>query len=195
MNRNFGSKYSLLRAALALLWWSVACSAPAQVSFPRLRSDPHLSLFGTFTEIKPDYQYYGDYAALGFTMGTFMQTSHILGFEGRSSITRWQGLEHQESALVGPRAAVHFGRVAPYFCFLGGAANGWRWQTPRHAGQPEPKLVEGLGPQWSIIGGMDIHLAGKLVFRVGELSYSKTYLQNWALTPLSASAGFVYRLR
>lgn len=195
IKNHLGSNSSLLRAAVVLLFWALTRSAPAQVSFPRLHSDPHLSMFGTFTDVKPDYQYYGDYAAVGFTAGTFAQTSHILGFEGRASVTRWGGQEHEETALGGPRAAAHFGRVSPYFCLLGGLANGWRWQTVRHTGQPEPKLVEGLGPQWSIVGGLDIHLAGKLVFRAGELSYSRTYLKNWGLTPLSASAGFVYRLR
>jgi len=29
---------------------------------------------------------------------------------------------------------------------------------------------------------------------VGELSYSKTYLKNWTMTPYTASAGFVYRI-
>jgi hypothetical protein len=182
-------------AGLALLFWVSTNSASAQVSFPGLHSDPHLSLFGTFTNVKPDYQYYGDYAAVGFTSGAFLQTSHILGWEGRGSITRWQGLEHEETLLAGPRASLHFGRISPYVSFLGGVANGWRWQTPRLSGQPEPKLVEGFGPQWSTVGGLDVHLSGRFVLRVGEISYSKTYLSNWALTPISASAGFVYRLK
>ena len=181
--------------SVLLLVWVFTCSASAQVSFPGLHSDPHLSLFGTFTNLKPNYNYYGDYATVGFTSGAFLQTSHILGWEGRGSINRWQGLEHQETLLVGPRAALHFGHISPYVCFLGGVANGWRWQTPRLAGQPEPKLVEGFGPQWSTVGGLDVHLSGRFVLRVGEISYSKTYLSNWALTPISASAGFVYRLK
>ena len=195
MIRNtIGSKYSLV-VGLVLLSWVSTYSASGQVNFPGLHSDPHLSFFGTFTNLKPDYQYYGDYAAVGFTSGAFLQTSHILGFEGRGSITRWQGLEHQETLLVGPRAALHFGHVSPYVCFLGGGANGWRWKIPRLTGAPEPKLIEGFGPQWSTVGGIDVHLAGRIVLRVGEISYSKTYLSNWTLTPISASAGFVYRLR
>ena len=181
--------------SVLLLVWVFTCSASAQVSFPGLHSDPHLSLFGTFTNLKPNYNYYGDYATVGFTSGAFLQTSHILGWEGRGSINRWQGLEHQETLLVGPRAALHIGHISPYVCFLGGVANGWRWQTPRLTGQPEPKLIEGFGPQWSTIGGLDVHLNGRFVLRVGEISYSKTYLSNWALTPISASAGFVYRLK
>jgi hypothetical protein len=196
MIRNIvGSKLSLGCVGILLLFGVSAHRASGQVSFPGLHSDPHLSFFGTFTNLKPDYQYYGDYAAVGVTSGVFMQTSHILGWEGRASINRWQGLEHQEAALVGPRAALHYGRISPYVCFLGGVANGWRWQTPRLAGQPEPKLVEGFGPQWSTVGGIDVHLSGRFVLRVGEISYSKTYLGNWNLTPISASAGFVYRLK
>ena len=195
IRNNVCSKYSLVCAGLLLLFSLSTYSASGQVSFPGLHSDPHFSLFGTFTNLKPDYQYYGDYAAVGFTSGAFLQTSHILGWEGRGSITRWQGLEHQETLLVGPRAALHFGHISPYVCFLGGGANGWRWQIPRLAGQPEPKLIEGFGPQWSTVGGLDVHLTGRFVLRVGEISYSKTYLKNWALTPISASAGFVYRLK
>jgi hypothetical protein len=144
-----GCKLSLGCVGLLLLFGVSAHRASGQVSFPGLHSDPHLSFFGTFTNLKPDYQYYGDYAAVGVTSGVFMQTSHILGWEGRASINRWQGLEHQEAALVGPRAALHFGRISPYVCFFGGVANGWRWQTPRLTGQPEPRLIEGFGPQWS----------------------------------------------
>jgi hypothetical protein len=195
IKNNSCGKHSLVCVGLLMLLWASTYKASGQVNFPGLHSDPHLSLFGTFTNVKPDYQYYGDYAAVGFTTGAFMQTSHILGWEGRASITRWQGLEHEETALVGPRAAMHFGRISPYVSLLGGVANGWRWQIPRLTGQPEPKLVEGFGPQWSIIGGLDVHLSGRIVLRVGEISYSKTYLSNWALTPISASAGFVYRLK
>jgi hypothetical protein len=195
IKNSLGSKFSLGCVGLMLLLCVPTRRACAQVSFPGLHSDSHLSFFGTFTNLKPDYQYYGDYASVGVTSGVFMQTSHILGWEARASVNRWQGLEHQEAALVGPRAALHYGRISPYVCFLGGVANGWRWQNPRPSGGPEPKLVEGFGPQWSTVGGIDIHLSGRFVFRVGEISYSKTYLSNWTLTPISASAGFVYRLK
>ena len=119
IRNNACSKHSLVCVGLLLLFSLSTYSASAQVSFPGLHSDPHFSFFGTFTNLKPDYQYYGDYAAVGFTSGAFLQTSHILGWEGRGSITRWQGLEHQETLLVGPRAALHFGRISPYVAFSG----------------------------------------------------------------------------
>src|ERR1700679_1331693 len=72
-------KLSLGCVGLLLMLCVSTHRASSQVSFPGLHSDPHLSFFGTFTNLKPDYQYYGDYAAVGVPSGVFMQTSHILG--------------------------------------------------------------------------------------------------------------------
>jgi hypothetical protein len=187
------SMHLLLGTTLLLLSSIAAYSASAQV-IPALRSVPRISVFGIFTEVKPDHQYYGDFAVSGVTVGGFLQTRHLIGVEIRASVMRWGGLEHEESALVGPRFAPHFGRISPYLSVLGGEANAWRWNNPVHTGQPMPKLEEGLGPQWSAISGIDVLLSQHLVLRVGELSYSKTYLKNWTMTPLTASAGFVYRI-
>jgi hypothetical protein len=190
----FDKKNSLLRIALVLLLSTVAYSGSAQV-IPQLKAPPRISVFSTYTSVKPDYQYYGDFAASGVTLGAFFQTRHVLGLEARGSVLRWGGQEHEESALAGPRFSMHFGRVSPYLCVLGGEANAWRWNGPRHTGQPEPKLEEALGPQWSTVGGLDIYLQHRFVIRMGEISYSKTYLKGWTMTPLTASAGIVYRLR
>jgi len=190
----FNIKNSLLRTALVLLLSTVAHSSSAQV-IPQFKSPPRISVFSTYTSVKPDYQYYGDFAVSGVTLGAFLQTRHVWGIEARGSVMRWGGLEHEESALVGPRFSMHFGRFSPYLCVLGGEANAWRWNNPRHTGQPEPKLDEALGPQWSTVGGFDIYLQRRLVIRMGEISYSKTYLNGWTMTPLTASAGIVYRLR
>jgi hypothetical protein len=184
----------LLQTAFVLLLSTVAYSGSAQV-IPQLKAPARISVFSTYTAVKPDYQYYGDFAASGVTLGAFLQTRHVLGIEARASVMRWGGLEHEESALAGPRFSMHFGRVSPYLCILGGEANAWRWNGPRHTGQPEPKLDEALGPQWSTVGGLDIYLQHNFVIRMGEISYSKTYLHGWTMTPLTASAGIVYRLR
>ena len=194
MTKNsFCRKHSLQRIAFVLLFSSAAYSASAQV-IPALRTFPRISAFGTFTTVKPDHEYYGDLAVSGVTVGGFLQTQHVVGVELRGSVMRWGGLEHEESALAGPRFAMHFGRISPYVCVLAGEANAWRWSNPPIKGEPKPKLVEGLGPQWSAIGGLDVHFSQHFVFRVGELSYSKTYLKNWTMTPWTASAGFVYRI-
>jgi hypothetical protein len=187
-------KNCLLRIALVLLLLNAAHIGLAQV-IPQLKAPLRISVFSTFTSVKPDYQYYGDFAASGVTVGAFLQTRHVLGVEARGSVLRWGGLEHEESALAGPRFTLHFGRVSPYLCILGGEANAWRWHNSRPTGQPEPKLDEALGPQWSTVGGLDIYLEHRFVIRMGEISYSKTYLNGWTMTPLTASAGIVYRLR
>jgi hypothetical protein len=186
-------KHSLLWTVLVLLFWTAAHSAPAQV-VPTLRVPPAISAFGTFTEVKPDFRYYGDLAVYGISLGGFVQTRHVVGVEVRGSILRSGGLEHEESALAGPRFALHLARFSPYVSVLGGEANAWRWSNWPISGEPKPELHEGLGPQWSVLGGLDVHLSHHIVLRVGELSYSKTYLKDWTMTPLTASAGFVYRL-
>ena len=192
MTANHSCRTSLLWTALALLFSAAACTASAQV-IPAF-SVANVSAFGTFTTVKPDYGYYGDLAVYGITLGGFMQTRHLVGLEARSSLLRSGGIEHEEAALVGPRFVLHFANVTPYVSVLGGVANAWRWSNPPNTGDPPPRMLGGFGPQWSVLGGLDIRLNHRFVIRMGELSYAKTYTKNWALTPLTASAGIVYRI-
>jgi hypothetical protein len=106
-------KTAVLSTALALLFSAASYSASAQVQIPQLREGPHISLFATFADVKPNHNYYRDYAVYGFSTGAYLQTRHILGGELRGSITRWGAGQHEESILVGPRAALHFGRFSP----------------------------------------------------------------------------------
>ena len=85
---------------------------------------------------------------------------------------------------------MHFGRVSPYACVLVGAGNAWSRNLP----DKPPLIIEAVGLQWSILGGVDIRLAHHLRLRVGELAYSKIYLADRTLSALNASAGFVYRI-
>jgi hypothetical protein len=183
----------LLRTALALLFSAAACSASAQV-IPAFSAIGNVSAFGTFTAVKPDYGYYGDLAVYGITFGGFLQTRHLVGLEARSSLLRSGGIEHEETALAGPRFVMHFANVTPYVSVLGGVANAWRWSNPPNKGDPPPRVLGGFGPQWSVLGGLDVRLNHRFVVRMGELSYAKTYVKDWALTPLTASAGIVYRI-
>jgi hypothetical protein len=185
-------RHCLQRIALVLLFSTAAYSASAQV-ITGLLSKPKISVFGTFTDIKPDLSYYGDYAVYGMSGGGFIQSRHIIGGEVRGSITRWGGLEHQETALGGPRAALHLGYLSPYICVLGGAGSVWWWDHPVHSNQPRPKLDYDIGPEWSGIGGIDVHVSHHIAIRAGEFSYSKIYTRK-TLTPISASVGIVYRL-
>ena len=192
MNRNsIFRKQFLLQFATALILFGASHTAGAQVA-PSLRQPPDISIFATATVGKPNFRYLWDFAVYGFSAGGFWQTRHLLGVEVRGSMLRWGSDEHEESALAGPRAALHFGRVSPYGSILVGAANAWSRKLP---GQPGPLNVESVGLQWSLVGGVDVRLVRHLRLRVGELTYSKIYLTNKTLTPLSASAGFVYRIR
>jgi hypothetical protein len=183
----------LLRTALALLFAAAGCSAQAQV-VPAISAIGNVSAFATFTTVKPDYGYYGDLAVYGVSFGGFLQTRHLVGLEARSSLLRSGGIEHEETALAGPRFVLHFANVTPYVSVLGGVANAWRWSNPPNKGDPPPRVLGGFGPQWSVLGGLDVRLNHRFVVRMGELSYAKTYVKDWALTPLTASAGIVYRI-
>jgi hypothetical protein len=190
MNRNFFfRKQLLLLFTTVLILFGAPHIASAQAG-PALRLPPDVAIFATATGGKPNFRYLYDRAVYGFSAGGFLQTRHFLGVEVRGSLLRWGSDQHAESALAGPRTALHFGRVSPYGCFLLGAGNAWSRNLPGHP----PFIIEAVGLQWSAIGGVDLRLAHHLRLRVGELSYSKIYLANRTLTPLNASAGFVYRI-
>jgi hypothetical protein len=193
MTANSFCSRSLRGGVLVLLFSAAAYSASAQV-VPGMRTPPNISLFGTFTAVKPNTSSYGDFAVYGFSAGGFLQLRHLVGVEVRGSLQRSQGLEHQESALAGPRFAMHFGHISPYVSVLGGVANAWRWSRPPVSGQPWPQLYGGFGPEWSVVGGLDVHLTRHMVMRMGEVSYSKIYLKDWNATPLGVGAGLVFRL-
>lgn len=189
MTTNSFCRISVLQFFMALLVWGAAHSASAQVG-PELRRPQDLSLFSTFTDAKPNFRYLYDRAVYGFSLGGFLQTGHTIGIEARGSILRWGSDQHEESALAGPRAALHFGRISPYACVLLGAANAWSRNLPGAV----PGINEAVGFQWSVVGGLDVHLKHHVSLRVADLSYSKIYLSQRTLTQLTASAGFVYRI-
>jgi hypothetical protein len=177
--------------ALLLLIGTATCQMRAQ-AVPAFKTPSKIALFGTYTTLKPDYKFYGDLAVYGFTAGGYLQTHHLVGIEVRGSINRWGGEEHAEAVLGGPRVALHIGRFSPYISALGGGTNAWRWSN--WPSQGEPHLKEGLGPQWSAVGGVDFHVGHRVSIRLPEFSYGKAYLKDWTLTPLTASAGIVYRI-
>ncbi len=191
--RGFHHKWPLLVATLLLAL--SAGRASAQV-IPGLVFRSDLSVFGSLpTNLTPDFAPFDSPVLFGYSLGGFYQSRHILGAEIRGSIQRRVNVQHQESALGGPRAALHFGRITPYTCFLFGAGNGWRFKNPPTPGEKVPKPFEGMGPQWTLVGGVDVHLSHHVAIRVGEISYSELYLKHWDLTPVNVTAGVVWRLR
>jgi hypothetical protein len=181
-------RFSLLIALLCLLH---CYRAPGQVPVPSVRIGPRLAIFGTITDIKPNFRNFEDYAVWGFTAGGYVQTRHVLGFELRGSVTRWGGHEHQETGLIGPRAALHVGRFSPYISVLGGEANSWSWRQP---GNRKLWVEEKIAPELSILGGLDVHVGHHLSLRLGEASYSQIYRSDRTLNTLGASAGVVYHI-
>jgi hypothetical protein len=189
MNRNsFFRKQFFLQFTTVLILFGPHI-ASAQVG-PAARLAPDISIFATATDAKPNFHYLYDRAVYGFSAGGFWQTRHILGVEVRGSILKWGSNQHEESALAGPRAARRFGRITPYGCGLVGAGNAWSRNLPGKT----PFIIEDVGLQWSILGGVDYRLAHHFRLRVGELGYSKIYLPDRTLTALTASAGLVYRI-
>ena len=184
----YGKRF-LLEFVTVLCLFGVPQIASAQVA-PAGRSVGDIAIFATFTDAKPNFRYLYDRAVYGFSAGGFLQTRHVVGVEVRGSLLKWGSDQHEESALAGPRAALHLGRFSPYACGLVGAGNAWSRNLPS-----EPSfIIEATGLQWSVLGGIDVRLAHRLRLRVGELAYSKIYLSNRTLSPLNASAGFVYRI-
>ncbi len=189
MNRNslFNKQLVLLITAVLLLFGPHIAAAQVR---PAARLAPNISIFATATDAKPNFRYLYDRAVYGFSAGGFWQTRRLLGVEVRGSILKWGSDQHEESALAGPRAAKRFGRFTPYGCGLVGAGNAWSRNLP----SKPPFIIEAVGLQWSILGGVDVRLAHHFRLRVGELAYSKIYLADRTLTALNASAGLVYRI-
>lgn len=181
--------------AAALFFAASAGRASAQI-IPGLVMRSDVSAFGTLpANLTPNFAPFDSPVLFGYSLGGFYQTRHVIGAEIRGSIQRRINAQHQESALAGPRAALHFGRITPYTSFLFGAGNGWRFADPPTPGEKVPKPIEGMGPQWTMLGGVDLHVTNHLAVRVGEVSYSKLYLKHWELSPVNVTAGLVWRLR
>jgi hypothetical protein len=184
---------NIYRAAGALLLSLAAHNAFAQ-AVPQVQYGPQVSVFTEFTDGKPDFGNYGDWAVYGFTMGGFTESPHILGLEMRGSILRSGGYDHAESALFGVRAPLHFARVSPYLSLLGGGGQSWWYSNAPNKG-PKPTMRKGVGPQWMAVAGVDVYVNRRFSLRVGELSYSNVFVGSRKLTALTASAGIVYRPR
>lgn len=187
-------KRNLYRAAGVLLLPFAAKTVSAQVA-PPVRYGPAISVFGALTEAKPDFGFFGDRPVYGFTAGGFTDTHRLLGSEFRGTLFRVGGVDHQETALAGPRVALHYGRFSPYMSVLGGVSHSWWYTNFPHKNLPRPVLKVGTGLEWSAVSGVDIYMTKTFSLRAGELSYGNVFVGTRTLTSLTASAGVVYRPR
>ncbi|MCU1295094.1 MAG: hypothetical protein JWP08_3944 [Bryobacterales bacterium] len=187
-------KRKLYRAAGVLLLPFAAKVVSAQVA-PPVKYGPAVSVFGLLTEAKPDFGFYGDLPVYGFTAGGFTDSSRLLGSEFRGSMFRVGGTDHQETALAGPRVALHYGRFSPYLSVLGGVSHSWWYTNFPGKGLPKPTMKVGTGLEWSAVSGVDVFMSRSMSLRVGELSYGNVFVGTRTLTSLTASAGIVYRPR
>ena len=191
MNRTFVFRKQFLAGfAWLLCLVGVPRIASAQVG-PAGRPAFDTAVFATFTDAKPNFRYLYDRAVYGLSLGGYLQARRLLGVEVRGSLLKWGSDQHEESAMAGPRATLHFGRISPYACGLIGVGNAWS----RNLDSKPTFALEEVGMQWSVLGGVDIRLKHHLRLRVGEVAYSKIYLSGRTLSPLNASVGFVYRLK
>jgi hypothetical protein len=176
-------------ASLAFLFQFIAPVAYGQVG-PSVTTAANLSAFGDFSWGHSDW---GPQAIYGYTLGGFLQSSHFIGVEIRGSALSFGGPDHQYSALGGPRVAIRLKRFTPYLVGLGGVGHA-RWQGEIN-GQLDPNANEsGIGAEWSVVGGVDFYMRHHISLRLGEVSYSKIYVLQHGLTPLTYSAGITYRL-
>jgi hypothetical protein len=177
---------------LVLLCFGSLCHrADAQVPFPSVIYGPSVGMYGTFTDIKPNFRGYADYAVWGGTAGGYVQTSHVFGLEMRGSILRWGGAQHQAAMSFGPRMALHFGPLTTYVSALGGAARSWSWRDPS---KPSLWVSSQVSPQVTGVAGVDMRVTRHISIRVGEMSYSQVFRTDRTLKTLGASAGIVYRV-
>jgi hypothetical protein len=190
---NFDRSRLLWLLSVVILMAVTTCRAHGQ-AIPVLRLPMRISAFGTFMDAKPHLGYYDDRAVWGATGGGIVQLPRFGGVEARGSVVRFGGLSHQESALIGPRVAVHIFHVTPYGSLLFGEGRGWWWSSPPVKHQLPPHLDEGRGFQWSVVTGLDVHLRDRISLRIGELSFSRLYIPGKNMTPLSASTGIVFRV-
>ena len=178
-------------SSLVVLFCSLHCYRASGQVVPSLRLGPRISVFNTYTDVKPNLQDYQGNRVFGFTAGGYLQTRHVIGLDLRGSVTRWGGREHQEAVLFGPRAALHFGRYSPYAAALGGAAHSWWFREP---GSHDLAVYDQVSPDLTCLGGIDIYIAHHVVLRLGEASYSRVFRSDNTLSAFSIGSGFVYHL-
>jgi hypothetical protein len=177
--RNFGRALGILFLLFTPL------IGRAQVG-PEMRRPLAVHLFGTYTYGSSDGGTHNNY---GYSLGGFVQTSHLWGLEVRGTYLRWGSDESRFDALAGPRVAIHFARFSPYGAVLVGVGH----PIARLNG-PKSKLQSGNGAEVKLLGGVDYYATHHLSIRLGEISFAEYYALPKGVSAIDVSAGLVYHL-
>jgi hypothetical protein len=177
--RNFGRALGILFLLFTPL------IGRAQVG-PEMRGPLAIHLFGTYTYGSSDGGTHNNY---GYSLGGFVQTSHLWGLEVRGTYLRWGSDESRFDALAGPRVAIHFARFSPYGAVLVGVGH----PIARLNG-PKSKLQSGNGAEVKLLGGVDYYATHHLSIRLGEISFAEYYALPKGVSAIDVSAGLVYHL-
>ncbi len=175
--RNFG------RVIGALFLLLTPCAVSAQV-VPEMRGPLTIHLLGTYTYGSSDGGTHNNY---GYSLGGFVQTSHLWGLEVRGTYLRWGSDESRFDAMAGPRAAMHFARFSPYGAVLVGVGH----PLARPNG-PKSRLESGNGSELKLLGGVDYYATHHLSIRLGEISFAEYYALSKRVSAVDLSAGLVY---
>ncbi len=171
------------RAVGALLVVFTPLLAGAQV-IPAMRRPPNFRVFGTATSGYSDGN-----NSTGFTLGGYMQTRDVWGFELRGAFLHWATNEFRYDAVGGPRVALHFGRLSPY-----GAAMGGEGHVVKRKDGPKSAFESNSGGEWKVLGGVDFYAGHHFSVRLGEISYTTAYVLSQGISSVDFSSGFVYHI-
>jgi hypothetical protein len=174
----------LARAVGAMLFILTPLLAAAQAA-PAMRGPLTLHLLGTAT--------YGSFNSgtnsYGYSLGGFVQTSHLWGLEVRGAYLRWGSAESRFDTMIGPRVAFHYGRFSSYGDVLVGVGH----PLARLNG-PKSTLVSSTGAEVKLLGGVDYYATHHLSIRLGEISFAEYYALPKSLSAIDFSGGFVYHI-
>lgn len=132
--------------------------------------------------------YYAD-NSLGFTVGAFVQSFHLIGAEVRGGFYPISARFQQAPVTAGLRVA---SRRSPgirrqFFGYLGGGISRAQDSGPNF--QPMPAS---WSPCWQVSTGLDFSFR-RFSWRPAEISWTETFGPRNDIRSLSASTGLVYR--
>ena len=182
------------RAMTFLLALAVLGAAPTSLLYgqatPAGEQRVGFGAIATINAANSQLPYYAD-NALGYSFGSFLQLTPLLGIEGRISSYPISATFHQSPFTAGVRVAPTQTRevqLLPYFYFGGGYSHA---QYSKADYQPSVLLWT---PCWQAISGTDMGFT-KFRWRVFELNWNETYAIRQNIRTIGLSTGVVYTFR